>query len=394
MISIDEARAIIRANYRSFGEEEIPFENSTERILAEPILADRDFPAFDRASMDGIVVRYEDWQNGTRKFQLIGEQLAGQKQMDLSEADTCREIMTGAIVSNGGDVVIRYEDLTISSSTVIVPDIEIKQWSNVHKQGTDAHKGDELIPAGKPINIGDIGILASVGKGKVKVKKTPRVAVISTGDELVGVDQTPLAYQLRSSNASVIGQLLKQVNIDHALFHFPDELESFRSELPSIITDFDVILLSGGVSKGKRDYVPEMMLEQGIRMHFHGVQQRPGKPIWFGSNDEVIVFGFPGNPVSTLACYQVYFKTWLAGSLNQEIPKKKARLTTYIHFKPDLTYFVPVRLMHEGNELMASPLLGHGSGDLVNLSNADGFIELPRGREEYKATDIYPIIEF
>ena len=394
MISVDEARAIIRANYRSFGEEEIPSENSTGRILAEPILADRDFPAFDRSSMDGIVVRYKDWLKGTRTFQLIGEQLAGQEQMDLSAADTCREIMTGAIVSNGGDLVIRYEDITISNTVVSVGDIDVKQWANVHKQGADAQKGDELIPAGKPVSIGDIGILASVGKVKVKVKKSPRIAVISTGDELVGVDQTPLEYQIRQSNASTIGQMLLREKLDFEHFHFPDEPETFRKELPTIIENFDVILLSGGVSKGKRDYVPEMMLEQGIRMHFHGVQQRPGKPLWFGSNSEVMVFGFPGNPVSTLACFQVYFKTWLAGSLNQKIVKKMAKLTSAVFFKPDLTYFVPVRLMFEGNELMASPLLGHGSGDLVNLSNADGFIELPREPEEFKVGDIYPIIEF
>jgi molybdopterin molybdotransferase len=268
------------------------------------------------------------------------------------------------------------------------------EWANIHRQGTDAEKGDVLIAKGKKLNVGDVGVLASVGKSTVRVQALPKVAIISTGDELVEVHEQPLPHQIRKSNSHTISALLLNHGIVFERFHFNDNEEEIRKGLSVIIEEFDVILMSGGVSKGKRDYVPEMLEELGVTKHFHRVAQRPGKPLWFGSNDKVTVFGFPGNPVSTLVCFQVYFQEWLADSLGYELPNIQVKLTSTIHFKPDMTYFVPVQLRFEGHELVATPFQGHGSGDLVNLSQADGFIELPSGREVFEQGDVFNLVGF
>lgn len=392
MISVAKALEIVRSQKRSFGTEEIYFEWSLDRILAEDIRADRDFPAFHRASMDGIAIRWDDWQQGARSFQIIGEQFAGKKPLALAEPGTCLEIMTGAVMPAGADMVIRYEDCTIAGGRAVVAPIEVAQWMNIHRQGTDAKADEVLIESGKKINAGDIGILASVGKVMVRVHKLPSVAIISTGDELVAVNSTPLRYQIRRSNNAVLAALARKEGLIVEDFHLNDNEAEIRAELPRILARFDVVLMSGGVSKGKRDYLPELLQDLGVTRHFHGVQQRPGKPMWFGSTDHTVVFGFPGNPVSTLVCFQVYFRTWLAASLGYALQQQTARLTTPILFKPALTYFVPVQLRIVDNETMAIPNLGHGSGDLVNLSQADAFIELPADRVDFEAGEVFELI--
>ena len=389
MISVEEARNIVRFHSRTFGDVQVPFEDSVGRILSIDISADRDFPPFNRAAMDGIVVRWDDFQQGCRKFNIIGEQWAGSPSVTLHEKDSCMEIMTGAVVPAGTSLVIRYEDVSITKGVATVDDISPQEWTNIHRKGIDAQKGDVLIPFGKVLNIGDIGILASVGQSLVTVKALPKVAVISTGDELVDVNEQPLPHQIRKSNSHTIGVLLSQLGMTCQRFHFNDNEEEIRTGLAGIIENFDVILMSGGVSKGKRDFVPEILEEQGVRKHFHRVAQRPGKPFWFGSNEQVTVFGFPGNPVSTLVCFQVYFREWLAACLGTDLPTMKAKLSQTVHFKPDLTYFVPVKLTFEGNELMATPYQGHGSGDLSNLTNVDGFVELPADREMFRNGEVF-----
>ena len=393
MIPVKEALAIIEQHKGSFGLEVIPFEQSVGRILDEDVKADRDFPPFNRAAMDGIAISLSDWEKGMRLFPVSGEQFAGAPQQELTHG-TCLEIMTGAVVPKGADVVIRYEDVTIEDGQARVNIDDVSQGQNIHPQGVDSEAGTILIPVGKQLTIGDVGILTSVGKVEVKVRRLPKAALISTGDELVEPNETPLPHQIRKSNIHTLATLLKKAGIDFTIFHINDSKEEITREIGEILKSYNLILMSGGVSKGKRDYIPEVLEELGVKKHFHRVMQRPGKPLWFGSNESTTVFGFPGNPVSTLACFMVYCRHWLNASLGIQIEEQHAKLGKEIKFEKELTFFASVSVKNEMGQLIATPIKGNGSGDLVSLSLADGFIELPAEKASFKEGEVYPIYLF
>ncbi|MEQ8905260.1 molybdopterin molybdotransferase MoeA [Ekhidna sp.] len=393
MIPVKEALAIIEQHKGSFGSEVIPFDESVGRILDEDVMADRDFPPFNRAAMDGIAISWSDWGKRMRSFPVSGEQFAGAPQQELTPG-TCLEIMTGAVVPKGADVVIRYEDVTIEDGKASVNIEEVSQGQNIHPQGVDSEAGTILIPAGKQLTIGDVGILTSVGKVEVKVRRLPKAALISTGDELVEPHETPLPHQIRKSNIYTLAMLLEKAGIDFTIFHINDSKEEIAREIGEILKSYNLILMSGGVSKGKRDYIPEVLEELGVKKHFHRVMQRPGKPLWFGSNESTTVFGFPGNPVSTLACFMVYCRHWLQSSLEMKVQNQHAKLGREIKFEKELTFFASVSVKNELGELIATPIKGNGSGDLVSLSLADGFIELPAEKSIFKEGEVYPIYLF
>ena len=389
MVTVEEALKNIKECAIPFSSEEVSLEDAHGRVLDTDIVADRDFPPYHRSAMDGIAISSN--QAKKKSFKVIGEQLAGAPQQTLQDENTCFEIMTGASLPVGTDSVVRYEDVSIEDGMATITIDEITSDQNVHKKGTDAHKGDVLIQSGKQINAGDIGILASVGKTRFKVKKSPRVALVSTGDELVEPHEIPLDHQVRKSNIYSLLSELKNEGLQVEKFHFDDEYDELKNGLSEISEKFDVLLMSGGVSKGKRDYIPEVLEEIGVKKHFHRIAQKPGKPMWFGSNEKVTVFGFPGNPVSTLVCYRLYFKRWLNLSLGIESSSQMAELTEDIHFKPDLVYHVPVAISFYENRILATPFLGHGSGDLVNLSKADAFLTLPGGKNHFLKGEVYSL---
>ena len=389
MIAVEEALTIIENQTRDFGMEEVPFNQAVGRILAEDIKADRDFPPFNRAAMDGIAISIEDWEAGMRSFPVAGEQFAGAPIQDL-EKGTCMEIMTGAVVPNTANVVIRYEDTKVEDGQASVTIDEVTERQNIHDQGKDAKTNDLLISKGKKINHGDLGILVTVGKEKVKVKSLPRVAVISTGDELVEVSETPLPHQIRKSNINTLAVLLDQMQIEYKAFHINDEWDEIQSSLSTILKTYDVVLMSGGVSMGKKDYIPDVLEKLKVKKHFHRIAQRPGKPLWFGSNETTTVFGFPGNPVSTLVCFTVYFRHWLNHSLTIPQQQEHAALTKDVRFEKDLRYFVSAGISNEKGILMANPSPGHGSGDMANMSLTDGYLSLPADKHEFKKGEVYP----
>lgn len=378
------------AHALNFGTEKISLSESHNRILAEDIRADRDFPPFNRSAMDGIAIKVDEAEK-TDVFKIAGMQPAGAPQQDLKSPSSCLEIMTGAILPNGADAVIRYEDVTLVDGHAKLNIKGLTQWMNVHKKGTDGKENDLLIKSGKRLTVGDIGILATVGKEQIVVNKLPKVALISTGDELVEVSDTPEMHQIRKSNIHSLAVLLKNHSIDFELFHFDDDEESLIDGLKSIIEKFNVLMLSGGVSMGKRDFLPTVFERLGIKKTFHRIAQRPGKPMWFGKNQDVTVFGFPGNPVSTLVCFTVYFKRWLSQCLGETNMIQTAKLADSISFKPDLTYHVPVSLINRDAVLEAVPYIGSGSGDLTVLSYAKAFITLPDNSIYFEKGEDYQI---
>ncbi|MTI38187.1 molybdopterin molybdotransferase MoeA [Fulvivirga lutimaris] len=395
MITVEEASGIINKNLYSPKVEEVGLSEVLGRVLAEDIYADRDFPPFNRVMMDGIAIQFAAWAKGLRTFEKEGIQLAGEVQKTLDKSGNCLEVMTGAILPVNTDVVIPYEELDVDGNTVKVTSDIIKQNQNIHSQGADVNIDEKILSKGCMISTAEIGVLATVGKSFIKVLSLPKVAIISTGDELVSVEEKPLAYQIRQSNSHVLKAALKESGVEAHIHHILDDRDSLLTKLRAIVKEVDVLILSGGVSKGKKDYVPEVLNQLEFQKQFHGVIQRPGKPFWFGvRKDNKTVFALPGNPVSTYLCYQKYVKKWLFSSLGVDLKPEYAFLSEDFNFKKELTYFLQVKIYNELGKLMAQPVAGQGSGDLANLISADGFLQLPADKSLYKAGDVFPFIRY
>jgi len=399
MITVEEAEKIILEEVRDCGAEIMPFELTLGRVLAENIKADRDLPPFNRVTMDGIAVNYNALENGVSSFHVTATQAAGDPLAEIFEADQCIEIMTGAALPPCVDTVIRYEDLEMRAglASIIVNRNTIKQGQNIHYQGRDKKKDDIVATSGQLITPAIISQVASVGETELRVKKLPRVVIISSGDELVEVEQTPLLYQIRKSNNYTVKAILQQNGIDAAMMHIPDNPEITQKLIQECLQNFDVILLSGGISMGKFDYIPKALEELQVQQLFYKVKQRPGKPFWFGKHDNgTVVFAFPGNPVATFMCVYRYFLPWLQASLGlNPKPAVYAVLAKDFHFQPDLKYMLQVQIhVNEEGRLIATPVEGNGSGDFANLADTDAFMELPSDKDVFKKGEVYKIYSF
>jgi molybdopterin molybdotransferase len=392
-----EALAIILNNTFDFGIEEVDFIQSTGRILKETIVADRDFPPFNRVSMDGIAIASEAFNKGQRTFKIEGVQAAGCPQLTLKNNQNCIEAMTGAVLPKGCDVVIQYELLTIENGEAHINLEEVKHFQNIHLKGFDKKKGDILIAPNTQISPAEIGVLATVGKSTVKVAKQPKVMIVSTGTELVEVYETPAEHQIRRSNVFTLVSLLEKLHIKSDTAHILDDKEVLKSKIALFLEQYDVLLFSGAVSKGKFDFIPEVLAELGVEKLFHQVKQRPGKPFWFGvkplnNQQNKAIFAFPGNPVSTFVNCVKYFYPWYYKSVGVTVKNQQAILSEDFYFKPNLTYFLQVKLHQSTGKLYATPVSGKGSGDLANLVEADAFLELPDDRYDFIKGEVLPIL--
>lgn len=397
MITIQQATKIVLDNTIDLQTETIKLENAIGRQLRENLIADRPFPPFNRVAMDGIAIRFADFENGQRTFPIIGVQAAGSSQLFVSESGVCVEVMTGAMLPKGVDTVIRYEDILIEKNQARVQVETIKNGQNVHKKGTDRTQGEILVKTGQLISPAEVGVAATVGKSELQVTKLPKVAIISTGDELVNVSEIPKPYQIRSSNVYTISTLLKQYQIKPELFHIVDNQQATIKKLRVLLNDFDVLILSGGVSKGKFDYIPAALESLNVEKLFHRVRQKPGKPFWFGKNvANKVVFALPGNPASSFMCTNRYFLPWLRASMNlQPLNYQYVTLAENFTFKANLQYFLQVKINYEKDgQMTAKPLAGKGSGDLANLADVDGFLELPAEKTDFLKGEVYPFIRF
>ena len=394
MISVAQALQTVLNSCHNFGIEEIPFLKSMGRILKEEIVADRDFPPFNRVCMDGIAIDYQQFKNGRRVFKIEGIQAAGSKQIRLKNTKNCIEVMTGAILPNHTNTVIRYEDVTLEDGIATVNIDLIKEGQNSHNKGKDRKVNDLLITQNTKISAAEMGVLATVGKSVVKVAKQPKVMIVSTGDELVGVDQIPLEYQIRRSNVFTLVSLLERLNITSETSHISDDKLIIKSKIESYLHEYDVVLFSGAVSKGKYDFLPEIFEELKVYKKFHKVMQRPGKPFYFGKTDTCTVFGFPGNPISTFVNCLAYFYPWYHRSVGLEIIQETAILGEDVSFVPNLDYFLQVALENKSGNLVAIPVAANGSGDLASLANTDAFIQLPKDTTEFKKGIVYPILKY
>ena len=394
MISVKEAKHIILNSIQDFGVEEVPFLKSVGRILKEDIVADRDFPPFNRVAMDGIAIDFNTFQKGQRTFKIEGIQPAGSPQIKLQNQENCIEVMTGAVLPNSTNAVIRYEDVIVENGLATITIDDVKDFQNIHQKGKDGKAGAVLIQKNKIISAAEIGVLATVGKSTVKVAKQPKILIISTGDELVGVDETPEAHQIRRSNVFTLVSLLERLRIPSETAHITDHKPALKEKIHHYLKEYDVLLFSGAVSKGKFDFLPEVFEELGVEKLFHKVAQRPGKPFFYGKTDSCNVFGFPGNPISTFVNCLAYFYPWYYTSVGIKIEEETAILTKDVSFKPNLEYFLQVKLSDKYGHVLATPITGNGSGDLASLVHADAFIQLPNDNNEFKKGEVFNIIRY
>lgn len=376
MITPSQAEELIQRCALSLDEEYIPLHHSLNRVLAEDLIADTDLPPFNRVMMDGIALNYQAIESGMRSFTVQAMQRAGEPPVNLQSNSHCIEIMTGGVCSIGCDTVVPYEHIRIENGIAHIEIIPNVTGKNIHLKGSDKKQGSVLTEKGSRIGPAEIGIAASIGKETLKVYRLPRVLICSTGDELVEIHSTPLAHQIRRSNVFALKAALQGLGIESDNLHLPDSAEQLRTALHSAFQSFDVILLSGGVSKGKFDLLPEVLSDLGVTTVFHGIAQRPGKPMWFGRSQKTVVFALPGNPVSTLACAARYALPWLRKQLGHEIMQSEIQILDIITPHEKLTLFIPVRVTHTTSIMQTQVIRNQGSGDFSRLSGMTGFIEV------------------
>jgi molybdopterin molybdotransferase len=383
LISPAEAEAQIRAHAALLPATSLPLAELIGATLRERVVAAYDQPPFDRVTMDGIAFAFAAYEQGRRKFRVAGTQAAGAPPLSLGNSEHCIEVMTGAMLPAGCDCVVPVEQLSVADGVAqLAPEAAPQSRSNIHERGTDSRCGQDLLQPGIRLGPAEVAVIAANGQTHASVSRSPRIAVISTGDELIEPGKPLAAWQIHRSNVyAVMAALQRRGFAQLTLDHLPDDPAILRERLGAHLQAHDVLILSGGVSMGRFDYVPQVLAELDVRVVFHKVAQRPGKPLWFGVGPGgQTVYALPGNPVSTLVCLARYVFAGLETSLNAA-PSAPERIALAERFevKPALTMFVPVQIGSAAVQRQAVLKPTRGSGDFTSLIGTDGFVELPVG---------------
>jgi molybdopterin molybdotransferase len=391
-LSFLDARTMVLREVRSRVQvpsiETVALSEANGRVLAEDIAADRDAPPFDRAMRDGFAVQATDIP-GT--FRVIGEARAGQVFEGHPQPGEGIEIMTGAPVPAGFDAVVMVEHCTRNGDGSVSTDRELPSRANISRQGCEAVAGQLLASRGLRIDYATVSLLATTGYASVQVFRKPRVAILATGDEIVGVDEQPAPHQIRNSNAwSLAAQVERAGGVPDVLPVAPDLRDETRRLIERGLQS-DLLLLSGGVSAGKYDVVELAMADLGAEFFFDRVLIQPGAPVVFGHARGKFIFGLPGNPGSTMVTFELFARAaldLLGGAAEAPLPMTLARLTRPFRHKPGLTRFLPATL----SCLEITPVDWQGSGDVPSLSRANAFLVADADHAEYAAGDLVGVL--
>ena len=393
MISFHEALELLLKCPPLIATERCRLEDASGRVLRENVAADRAVPAYDRVMMDGYALRIADWQAGHRSFRVTDYAPAGRAAVALSEEiGTCVEVMTGAPCPSGADGIVPVEEVGGGDPGCVkfAESADPVAGRFIHRAGSDAAAGQILLESGVLLGSREIGVAASCGAAWLEVSRVPKIAVVATGDELVGVDEFPAPHQIRQSNAHSLAAALK-------LGGYPprhvgvlnDEISAARPVIVELLASHDWLILTGAVSKGARDFVPSLLADLGCLEIFHGVAQRPGKPAgcWIGPGGQVIM-ALPGNPVSALTGLHAFVFPALAVAAG--LPRRSARrvvMDDRAMQLPGFTRHLPVTLRADGR---AEPAVTGNSGDFIGLLNSDGFVTLPPRGEMSAISAAFP----
>lgn len=359
------------------------------RFLAENIQADRNYPPFHRATRDGFAVRAGDVALAGAKLRLIGESRAGVPfEGELSRGE-CVEIMTGAALPRGADAVVMLEHVRVEGNTVQFDRIA-QAGQNFVPEGAEMRAGDMVLPAGARMGYAELAAAAQVGKAQLKLARRPRVAILSTGDEVTDVAATPGNFQIRNSNSvSLAAQVALGGGEPVMLGNAPDQAAAIRAKIERGLAE-DILVLSGGVSAGKHDLVEPTLLELGAEFFFDAVAMRPGRPAVFGWCRGKPVFGLPGNPVSTMVTFELFVlpaMELLAGHTPEVLPYFKARLRHAVDEKPGMAHFLPARVSWPAGEATVELPRWEGSGDIGAVTRGNCFLVVQEPRWQMSAGD-------
>jgi molybdopterin molybdotransferase len=396
MLTTAQASRAITESMPDFGTESVALELAAGRVLRQRVTAERDQPPFDRVTMDGIAVRFASLDSGNRQFGIQGTQNAGDPVQSLQSDDGCIEIMTGGVLPKGCDCIIPVERISVDDGIAVIEEnYEASARQFIHPQGSDHVDGHEVLQPGSVITPMDVAIIASCGLSEVEVGRAPIIRVISTGNELVAPGLPVAAHQIRMSNGPALVAMLSEQGFAHSSHdHLSDDVEILEREIGRHLDAADVMILSGGVSMGKADFVPQVLESLGVKVVFHKISQRPGKPMWFGIGPKgQAVFALPGNPVSSLVCCRQYvLPAMLRASGRHDSLPCFAVLAEDVTFGANLTCFLPVRTSsRDDGSVSAVPVPTNTSGDFAALSNTDGYVELRLEDSEFPAGSILPL---
>ena len=406
LLTYDDASAVIAAHVAKLnpgmtGAEHVDLATAFNRNLAEPVLADRDMPPFPRSTRDGFACRAGE-ASGGRLLPIAGSIRAGDPPAAPLPAGTAWEIMTGAAVPDGADAVAMLEHVEHQGDAIrLSPGRKLEPSENIVSTGSEARAGDELISPGSRLSAAHLAAAAACGHATLSVFQRPRVAILTTGDELVPITATPGPGQIRNSNAPMLAAMVERCGGQ------PWILPPARDDAVDIEAALregaraHMMLISGGVSAGKFDLVEPALLKLGAQFHFTGVRIQPGKPLVFGEmphaagSASIPLFGLPGNPISSAATFLLFAAPVLAALAGNAARGPRfglARLSRSVKGRPDLTRFVPATRASDGTYV--EPVGTQGSGDLAAFARADCFVMVPEGAERLDSGEVARILLF
>jgi len=390
MLSFEDARQLVITQVKAHAGTRptlsLPVSGALGYVLAEEIRTDREYPPFDRSTRDGYAVRASEATQGA-SLHCVGEIKAGDTVSWLLAPGTCIQIMTGAAVPPGADAVVMIE-FTQRTGDTIAFDRATQSGQNIVPRGSEARAGEIALSPGLRLGFAELAVAAQVGAVTLQCYKKPRVAILSTGDEVVPITETPGPFHIRNSNiVSLAAQIQLAGGEPVPLANALDRVDDLSAKIEQGLQE-DVLVLSGGVSMGKYDLVESVLKGMGAEFFFDGVAIRPGKPTVFGRCRNTLVFGLPGNPVSTMVTFQLFVipaLDILNGAKPRPLPQLEATLAEPLKEKNGLAHFLPARLDWHASAPQVRVLPWQGSGDISTLTRANCFLVVPADRTDIPA---------
>jgi molybdopterin molybdotransferase len=396
MLSVAEAQAVILSHASPLAPASVALAEALDLVLAEDVASDIDMPPFDKAMMDGFAVHISDLPGGRGELTVAGEITAGMTPtMSLSRGQAIR-IMTGAPIPAGTEAVVQVERAKlVAGGRVRIEDPALKEQQNVLTRGREMRAGEVVLRSGLRLDPQAIGLLGTVGRTSATIVPRPQVDVVPTGDEIVEPDNVPAAGQIRNGNGPMLlSQATRAGAMPRYLGIARDRLDSLREKITTGL-DADVVLLSGGVSAGKLDLVPGVLQELGVQAHFHKVEMKPGKPLFFGTRGRTLVFGLPGNPVSSFVCFELFVRPALRilrGLSDAGTQLPQATLIDDFAYRTDRPTYHPARLDPAPTGWRVQPVPWFGSPDLRGLLNCNCCVLFPAGDHRHSAGQRFPVL--
>jgi molybdopterin molybdotransferase len=384
LLTIDQARAAVLDAVRPLGTEEVSVADAPGRVLAEDVVAPHDVPPFDNSAMDGFVVAAGP---EGRTFTIAGESRAGAPADAAPGPDEALRVSTGAVVPPGAQAVVPVEQASEQDGTVTVT-AEVREGQHIRRSGEDVASGTTVLRTGTTLDAAGVGLAIIAGRAHVSCFRRPSVTIIATGDELVPPGGRLGPGQIHDSNGLTLSALARRAGADVlARAHVKDRPEQTRDALAYALERSDVLVISGGVSVGTHDHVKPALDDLGVEQRFWRVALRPGKPTWFGTTGDTLVFGLPGNPVSSMVTFALFVRPAIAALQGSDprAPRIEAALTETVPRNPGRDEAVRVRLTQSGGVYTATPTGPQGSHQLTSMVNADGLAIVAAGTGEAAA---------